>query len=278
MPRTQSQPEATPQLSLFQGPVARESLCVPSLTFLADKAAKYSKSTLRSMRAVLGLTLGWAAANGWIPKNPCTKVKLPKQTGGRTVTHTFLTAEQVNQIAGKLEEPYATLVLFLYATGLRIGEAIAVKLEDFDGNVLSVSRRLYEGDLDTVKSLKSRRRLTLAPWLVDRMQALGAGEWVFRSEAGTPVNPRNALKRYIHPAVKECGLTLGGWHDFRHTLSKKLRRSGVHPKVISDILGHSKVNLAMDEYDSTDQSDLAPPLAEVAAELVSNGIKSGVAT
>jgi len=27
-----------------------------------------------------------------------------------------------------------------------------------------------------------------------------------------------------------------GWHDFRHALSTKLRRSGVHPQVVSDIL------------------------------------------
>jgi len=53
-------------------------------TFLAEKAKTYSTSTLRSMRAVLGLTLGWANACGWIPKNPCVKVRLPKNAGGQT--------------------------------------------------------------------------------------------------------------------------------------------------------------------------------------------------
>jgi hypothetical protein len=96
--------------------------------FLAEKARKYSESTLRSMRVVLGLTLGWANNCGWLEKNPCTRVKLPKRTGGRRVTRTILTAGQMNAIAEKLKEPYATLILFLVATGLRIGEAIAIKL------------------------------------------------------------------------------------------------------------------------------------------------------
>ena len=47
-------------------------------------------------------------------------------------------------------------------------------------------------------------------------------------------------------------ITVGGWHDFRHSLSTNLRRAGVHPKVVSDILGHNKVNPAVDVYDRAD--------------------------
>lgn len=72
-------------------------------------------------------------------------------------------------------------------------------------------------------------------------------------------------------------IALGGWNDFRHTLSTKLRRSGVHPKVVSDILDHSRVNLAMDVYDRTDVQDFVQPLSLFAKELVSNGIKTGAA-
>ncbi len=236
--------------------------------FLAEKARKYSESTLRSMRVVLGLTLGWATNCSWLEKNPCSRVKLPKRTGGRRVTRTVLTAEQVNAIAEKLKEPYATLALFLAATGLRIGEALAIKWTDFRGNVLHVTRRIYEGDVDAVKSKRSERKLPIDPILIARMEKLGEGEWVFRSKTGTPMNQGNALKRHVRPAAEKLGISLGGWHDFRHTLSTKLRRSGVHPKVVSDILGHKKVNLAMDVYDRTDVEDFVLPLAVVFNELL----------
>ncbi len=81
------------------------------------------------------------------------------------------------------------------------------------------------------------------------------------------MNPGNALKRHARPAAEELGISRGGWHDFRHTLSTKLRRSGVHPKVVSDILEHKKVNLAMDVYDRTDVEDFVQPLAVVVNEL-----------
>ena len=112
--------------------------------FLAEQAARYSLSSLPSMRAVLSLVLGWAVANGWLERNPCAGMKLPKKTHGRSVVRSVLTTGQVTALAGKLPEPYATLVLFLTATGLRIGEAIAVKWSDFEGNVLNVSRRIYD--------------------------------------------------------------------------------------------------------------------------------------
>src|SRR5438105_4564395 len=167
-------------------------------TFLAEKA-KYSESTLRSMRVVLGLTLGWANNCSWLEKNPCTRVKLPKRTGGRRVTRMILTAEPINAIAEKLNEPYATLVLFLAVSGLRIGEALAIKWSDFGNNVLHVTRRIYEGDVDTVKSKRSERKLPIDPILMARMEKLGKGEWVFSSRTGTPLNPGNALKPHIRP-------------------------------------------------------------------------------
>jgi integrase len=60
-----------------------------------------------------------------------------------------LTPEQTRSIASGLEEPYSSLILFLAVTGLRIGEAVGVQWNDFDGNVLNVQRRIYEGVEDT---------------------------------------------------------------------------------------------------------------------------------
>jgi len=56
-----------------------------------------------------------------------------------------------------------------------------------------------------------------------------------------------------------------------------MRKKGVQPKVVSDILGHQKVNLAMDVYDRTDTSDFAQALGVIAAgwyQVVSNRQRS----
>ncbi len=75
------------------------------------------------------------------------------------------------------------------------------------------------------------------------------------------------LKRYVRPVAESLGIVIGGWHDFRHTLSTTLRRSGVHPKIVSDILGHNRVNLAIDVYDRTEVQDFVAPLSAVTKQL-----------
>jgi Phage integrase family len=116
------------------------------------------------------------------------------------------------------------------------------------------------------------RSLPVDPALVSRRRQLGERDWVFCSREGTPVNPGNALKRYVRPAATELGIHLGGWHDFRHTLTTTMRRGGVHPKAISGILGHAGVALAMNVYDHADVKDFQQPLAVVAGELLRNAI------
>ena len=122
--------------------------------------------------------------------------------------------------------------------------------------------------MDCVKTEKSVRSLPVDSALVSRMRKFGTTDWVFCSRVGTPVNPGNGLKRYVRPGAAKLSIRLGGWHDFRHTLTTTMRRSGVHPKVISGILGHSKVDLAMNVYDHADVEDFKQPLSLVAGDLL----------
>ena len=235
--------------------------------FLAVKSKRYAKNTLRELRSSLSRVLSWAVQCDWLEKNPCLGVKLPNGTG-RKITRTVLKAEQVKAIAAKLPEPYSTLILFLAVTGLRIGEAVAVKWADFNGEVLNVSRRIYEGEEDTLKTAKSKRSLPIPSALLVRLNALDReSEWVFSSENGTPVNPGNALRRYIQPVARGLGIKLSGWHDFRHTLATGLIQSGVPTKTVSEILGHANVGITLNTYTHPAQESFRGPLNQM-AELV----------
>ena len=87
---------------------------------------------------------------------------------------------------------------------------------------------------------------------------------MFQSRTGTPVNPNNIRRRFLKPVAKDLGIALRGWHDFRFSLAAELRRSGTHPKVISDLLGHKRVNLAMDVYDRKNLRDFEEALSSAA--------------
>lgn len=240
--------------------------------FLVERSRIYCRNTLRGMRVTLGRVLTWAVECGWLEKNPCSGVKLPQ--AGERVVRSILKSEDILAIVKELDEPYATLVLFLAVTGLRIGEAVAIKWLDFDGDVLRVSRRIYEGKADSPKTKSSERDLPIPHALLSRMRALGNGEWIFRARNGSPVNPGNALKRYVRPAVEKAKLSIGGWHDFRHTLVTSLRKGGWSSKVIANIVGHSNVQTMERIYDHADREDFRAALGEIASKLLPDVTKS----
>jgi integrase len=102
-----------------------------------------------------------------------------------------------------------------------------------------VRRRIYEDKADTTKTRKSAGDLPIPDALRSRLFSVSGREWIFESpnSTPTPVNPGNALKRYIRPAVRSLGIKIGGWHDFRNTLGTTLRKHGWSAKVREDILG-----------------------------------------
>ncbi|HKV81807.1 MAG TPA: tyrosine-type recombinase/integrase [Candidatus Sulfotelmatobacter sp.] len=233
--------------------------------FVNGKASQYSKSSIRSMRLVLLMTLSFAHLNGWISTYPCVKIKTPRITNeSRSVKRAEMTEQQRLSISARLSEPYSTLVLLLTRIPVRIEEAIGVKETDLEGHVLTIRRVVYEGKVYDLQPNEQRSIPIMDVELLARLRKLGEGkEWVFQSRNKTPINPSNARRRFLKPAAKELGIELCGWHDFRHSLTTELRRKGTHPKVVSDLLGHKKVNLAMDVYDRSSLKDFEQALGQV---------------
>jgi integrase len=123
---------------------------------------------------------------------------------------------------------------------------------------------------EKLKTEKSARNLPLPGWLVERVKGLANGEgYCFRSQSkeGTPINQKNALRRYIHPACKKLGFRIGGWHDLRHTVTTWALKT--YPtKVVSEMLGHSNARTTLDVYGHVLQEDFEAPLAEMAGKLL----------
>ena len=64
---------------------------------------------------------------------------------------------------------------------------------------------------------------------------------------------------------------MAGWHDFRHALQNKLRRSGVDPVVRAGAMGHSRVELGPEVYDKASLDENRAALTLVAKDLQANG-------
>jgi integrase len=83
-------------------------------------------------------------------------------------------------------------------------------------------------------------------------RALAGAKWqenglVFPSEVGTPAEERNVLRRF-QKICTDNDLPKLRVYDLRHSHASLLINEGVHPKNISERLGHSSIKLTMDTY------------------------------
>ena len=83
--------------------------------------------------------------------------------------------------------------------------------------------------------------------------------YVFVREDGAPLDP-DRISHLFRVAVDAAGLPKIRLHDMRHTAASLALAMGIHPKVVSERLGHSSVAITLDTY-----SHLTPGLQEEAA-------------
>ncbi len=171
--------------------------------------------------------------------------------------------------------------LVLLTTGLRPGEALGLRWEDWEGDRLRVQRsltRTAKGGwmLAEPKTSRSRRSVTLPS---STSEALGAHRvnqarerlqrgmgyqddgLVFCTAQGTPLDLPGVTRRHFHPILKAAGLERIRVYDLRHTCATLLLAAGEHPKIVSERLGHASVTLTLDTY-----SHVLPDMQESAAK------------
>ncbi|MRQ96631.1 site-specific integrase, partial [Bacillus anthracis] len=67
--------------------------------------------------------------------------------------------------------------------------------------------------------------------------------------------------------IKKCGVPDIRFHDLRHTHATLMLKQGIHPKIVSERLGHKKVGITLDTY-----SHVVPGLQEKAVEDFANNL------
>jgi len=176
-------------------------------------------------------------------------------------------------------------------TGMRRGEAIGLRWSDVDleGGRLAVRRALIPINREVVvsepKTAKGRRVIALDPGTVEVLKAQAArqleeqDDWdegwvetglVFTAENGAALDPES-ISRYWRQAVKKSLLPSIRLHDLRHTHATLALQAGIHPKVVSDRLGHATISITLDTY-----SHAIPAMQEEAAALIAGLVFAGV--
>lgn len=144
------------------------------------------------------------------------------------------------------------LIMFLYATGLRIAEALAVQPFDLDLERGAVFVRHGKGDKARKVAIRRFALPTLQDWLVTRN--LSAQAPVFCTKVGKPVNDRD-IRRMFTRLGQEAGIERHVHaHAMRHSFAVNAAREKVAPALIQRQLGHSNLGTTT-RYLSTISAD-----------------------
>ncbi|HMT61270.1 MAG TPA: site-specific integrase, partial [Microthrixaceae bacterium] len=176
----------------------------------------------------------------------------------------------------------ASFVVFA-TTGMRRGEVLGLRWSDVDlangrlsvvNTITTVNGRPVE---TSTKTKKSRRRVSLDAATLGALRAhqerqdierASAGSaWsdtglVFTREDGSAIHP-DRFSHWFADLVEKAGVPPIRLHDLRHTHATLALEAGVHPKVVSERLGHATVGITLDLY-----SHVTPSLDELAAETI----------
>jgi len=150
-----------------------------------------------------------------------------------TITETELVA-----ILSKAKGRYAVFFALLAGTGLRVGEALALKVTDLspDCSTLYVRRSIWHGQEQEPKTPSAVRVVDIAEPLAQLLRGWVSGKvgYLFASKNGSPLQQRNVL-RTLHATGKKVG-----FHAFRRFRTETLRRARVPEDLTRLWLGHAK--------------------------------------
>jgi integrase len=237
-----------------------------------------AESTIRSAYTILRAILDTAVRDGALGSNPAAAVRRPRVTI-KEASH--LTPVQVAALLQAARGTrYAPLFTLLVHTGLRRGEALALRWSDVDleRHLLRIRGTLsrVDGTLTVTepKTAKSKRFVPISAPAEHLLRAVQAGQdaergragsawretgFVFTTELGEPCDPRNAL-RALYVAGARAGLPGVRLHTLRHTAASVMLTQGVPLKVVSDLLGHSSIAITGDVYGHVSPDVSAEPM------------------
>ena len=193
-----------------------------------------SAATCNRYLSLLHRMFSLACQWGYLERNPAKVVKKYREDNQR---HRYLSADELRRFLAALEghtnRVVSGLFRFLLSTGLRKGEAMALRWQDVD----------MEREMIFINKSKTKRRMVVinavAKGVIQDMEALrrNGHPYVFPGRGpGSPVcNPNKAFRAILKAAkIDDCRI-----HDLRHSFASCVINGGATLYTVQALLGHS---------------------------------------
>jgi integrase len=244
-----------------------------------DGKGGLSARTVLHHHRLLSEALSHAVKQGLLVRNVAEAVVAPRPR--RSEMATLSGADVPKFLDAARSTPYYVIFYAALYTGMRRGELLGLRWCDIDLGRASISvvqtlYRLSSGEflIKEPKSPHSRRMVALSPSLTELLRrhhteqetqrillgkTLSGHDLVFAHPDGSPLDP-STITHAFGKLIKKAELPHIRFHDLRHTHATLMLKGGVHPKIVSERLGHANIGITLDTY-----SHVVPGLQEAAA-------------
>lgn len=230
--------------------------------FIDSLALKYSVSTVRIIHSVFNSAINAAVEDEILPRNKITKVNLPqfkskhKEISESEIFNEDELARLIKFVKENESETHYMLVLLLASTGMRKGEALALRWDDvdFDNKLIAIKRtRDHLGERST-KTDNSLRTIDVSPTLLNHLKKykiwckelklrhglkLRDDDHMLISESTTEPISRSLPNQMIERAFENGVIKRLTPHALRHTYSSILISKGIPVTTVAKIIGDS---------------------------------------
>jgi integrase len=233
--------------------------------WVASLASTMSATTVKRAHGILSSILQRAEKDRRVASNAARGVNLPRKAARK---HVYLSHEQIDALANNAGE-YAILVRFLAYTGLRWGEATALRVRDVNllrlratvvENAVRVAGRIVVGTPKTHRS----RSVPIAGFLAEPIGQLCEGKTrdaLLFGDGEYYVRPPSSQKGWFERAVRATMAADPSFervtpHDLRHTTASLAISAGANVKAVQRMLGHASAAMTLDVYADLFDDDL----------------------
>jgi integrase len=228
------------------GPRSLGSMTRDELQALLDqKGRTLSFNVVAHLRWDLKQILRMAVAEGYLRKNPAALLFTPRES--KRTTARVMTVEEVRLLFVVLNVREQLIAKLAVLAGMRPGEIFALTWSRLDADYADIRQRVYRGDIDSPKTVRSVRFAALSDGVLEAIDAwraasidTSADAWVFPSEKlTTPLAKDNCWRRSFLPRLKPLGLAWANFQVMRRTHSSLLKELDIDPHVRAEQMGHT---------------------------------------
>ncbi|MFH5779110.1 tyrosine-type recombinase/integrase [Heyndrickxia oleronia] len=213
-------------------------------------------------------------------KNPCSVIKPPKPE--RIQMKVWDEMDVSFFLDFTKEKRFFVAYLLALTTGMRKGEILGLRWQDFDfiNSYLSVRQAVTKKkgggyELGPLKTEHAYRNISLDEHVIELLKNYKHEQMKYKmknritykdqdliitNSTGSFILPRNLDREWLKD-LDESMLKKIRFHDMRHTHATLLLKQGVHPKVVQERLGHYSVTVTLDMY-----SHVLPNIQQAAAK------------